>query len=240
MSVLNHLRNERGNLLLSGVIGALVTLLMVGVIAGSIIGFSAFQRSITAIADRTSALALLDSTFRTDVQWASRVRPTDNRAVEFTVPAAGGKCRVSVWTAVTTGPTTVVQTTVTSYPGINKTSSPVTCSGTAGTPLTQVLAADAAAGTSFGYTNASGRALKATAGVISFVDPAAPLPAGVTAKDWASLDLAAVALTTTLDASTSRATAYRFAQVADSVTLAPAGPDAPGYPVREGDLTALP
>ncbi|HEX9086502.1 MAG TPA: hypothetical protein VF867_03120 [Arthrobacter sp.] len=232
------LRGEAGSYMINTIIGSIVMTVVVGAIAAGILGLLLFQQAVTDRTDITKQVSLTDSTFRSDVLWASTINVTDNHTVEMTVPGQSSKCKVSTWTVNTSGAKTTVDVSVISYPGYDSSVNPVTCTGAPSAPSTQNFVSDAASSASFTFANAGGRDLQFTAGTAAVVD--APAPAGVTAKTWASVKPAAVALNVTVANSTDHRSSYRFAQTADNLSVVQDAADAPSHLVPEGDLTALP
>lgn len=234
------LRNEAGHLMVTTLVGSLVTLFVVGAIAAGILGLALFQKVIIDKADVTKEAAIADSTLRSDILWASSITPVNQYKVELTVPGQNGRCRIATWSiAPGTESTTIVDVIVVSYPATDATVNPVRCSGAPSEPSTQTIITDADPASTFTYTNAGGRPLTFTGGTAALAGPATP-PAGVTEKAWASTRLAAVALDTAVASSTDRKAAYRFAQTADNLSVVQDATDAPSHFVPEGNLTALP
>lgn len=232
------LRNERGNVMVSNLVGAFVMTLVAGAIASSIAGLLLFQTSLEKRTGATRSLSMVDTVLRSDVLWASEITAPTAKSMQLTVPGRDGKCKVTTWTIDAADGKTVLNTTVISYPGFDATVNPVRCSGTGSAPSTQTLASDLGSSTAFTYANPGGRPLSFTSGTPVPEGPAEP-PAGVTAKPWASTSLAAVALETVFDASTPQRAAYRIAQSARNLSVMPEAPDAPTHFVPEGDLTAI-
>jgi hypothetical protein len=238
--VRDHLRDESGNFMISTIIGSMVMMVVIGAIAAGVLGIALFQKAITEKSDVTKEAALADSTLRSDILWASSIAATDGKTVELTVPGQNGACRDATWTiAAGDGGKTTVDVTVVNYPAVDSTVNPVRCSGEPSAPSTQTLITDADPTSAFTYSNAGGRDLTFAAGTAT-VTGAAAVPAGVSAKAWASPKLAAVALNTAVASSTDRKAAYRFAQTADNLSAVQEAADAPSHFVPEGDLTALP
>ncbi|NVM96064.1 hypothetical protein [Arthrobacter wenxiniae] len=184
-------------------------------------------------------MSITDATFRSDVLWASSITATDQHQVQMTVPGQDGGCQIATWTITAVGAVTNVQASTVSYPGCDATANPVTCSGTPSPASVQTFMGDAAPDSTFTYANAAGRPLTLTAGATTLGGSDTP-PSGITAKQWASPGLGAVALNTGQGATSTAATGYRFAQTADNLSVVPGPADAPTHFVPEGDLTALP
>lgn len=235
-----HLNNEAGNFMISTMIGSVVMLVVIGAIASGILGIALYQKAITEKSDVTMEAARADATLRSDILWAASIAATDSKKVELTVPGQNGRCRVATWTI---GPgaegRTAVDVSVVNYPAVDATVNPVRCSGEPTEPSSQTIISDAGPASTFTYANAGGRELTFTAGAPVLAGPAT-VPAGISAKAWASTKLAAVALNTAVASSTDRSAGYRFAQTADNLSVVQEAADAPSHFVSEGNLTALP
>lgn len=234
------LRDERGNLMISALIGSVITLVVIGAIGAGILGIALFQKAITERSEVTQEAAVADSTLRSDILWASVITATNSSKVELTVPGRNGACRVATWTI---GPgaegRTAVNVSVLSYPSVDAGVNPVRCSGEPAGPSVQTLIADADPASAFTFANPGGRELLFTDGTAALAGPA-EAPAGVPAKAWASSKLSAVALSTAVASSTDRKATHRFAQIAENLSVVQEAADAPSHFVPEGNLTALP
>jgi hypothetical protein len=233
------LRNERGNVMVSNLVGAFVMTVVAGAIATSIAGLLLFQTSIGQKTGTTKSLSMVDAVFRSDVLWASEISTTTAKSVQMTVPGRDGKCKVSSWAIDTVDGKTELNITVVSYPAFDATVNPIRCSGTGSAPSTQTLATDLSGDTAFNYTNTGGRPVSYTAGAPELQGPA-DAPTGTSAKSWASTSLGAIALDVTFAASTAQRATYRIAQAGGNLSVLPAAPDAATHFIPEGDLTAIP
>ena len=92
------LKGQRGDYLASSMVGAFISLLVLGVVAAGIMGTSAFQAQLAVRSAVTNQASLTDSALRTDLIWASQIEAKDDTSFTATVPGADGGCRVSEWT----------------------------------------------------------------------------------------------------------------------------------------------
>lgn len=205
------LRGQRGDYLAQSMIGAVVSILVLGVVAAGIMGASSFQAQLAVRSSVTNEAATTDSALRTDLTWASKIDVTDNHKFTVTVPGTDHKCRISDWAVVDRDGSTKLVNTVYNYPSFNATTNPVSCSGTASAPNEQTMISSASPASAFTYRNAGGRELTYSAGAVTVVDPGAP-PAGITKGNWDSNEATTVALDTTVGYTTKISTPYRFAQ----------------------------
>lgn len=236
----DRLGNQAGNLMINSLVGSIVTLIIIGATGAGVLSMVLIHKAINEGSQVTHEMALTDSTFRSDVLWASTITATDSTRVELTVPGQNGRCRLSAWAVDTLADGTKdITVSVINYPSYDATVNPVRCSGTPDPASTQTIVKGADAATAFTYANQGGRELAYSAGTAALAGPATA-PAGVKAAAWNSTKLAAVALDTASENSKGKRTQYRISQTADNLSVIQEAADAATHFVPEGNLTALP
>lgn len=233
------LRGQRGDYLAQSMIGAFISMLVLGVVASGIMGATTFQAQMAVRSGITNEASTTDSALRTDLAWASKLEATDSRQFTITVPGTDSKCRISTWSIRDEEGTTKVVNTVYNYPTYNKNTNPVTCSGAVSPPNEQVMISNASPASAFTYRNAGGRDLTFTGGAVNSVDPGT-VPAGskVTKANWDSDEAAAVSMDTTVGYTTKVATPYRFVQAAASLNRTSGATAAERHFVPQGNMIA--
>lgn len=218
------LSSEAGDVLINSIAGAIVSVVAMGAVAAGITGISQFQIQQKVRADITNEASLTNASLRSDILWAADITPAGDRRVDMTVPGGSGGCEEVSWsigtadtedgdTEASDAATQVTLTTV-SYPGLDSTADEPACTGEPAGTTTAVMISDASPQSTFTYAGADGRDL-----VFDGTGSGSP---------------AAVALNTTVGASTDEAAPYRFSQ---AVRPAPGGTaDAPVHQVPEADL----
>lgn len=235
-----HLGSQAGNVMINSLVGSIVMLIVIGATGAGILGMVMFHKAISDGSAATQEVALTDSTFRSDVLWASVIAATDSSKVELTVPGQNGRCRVATWSIIALGDGTKnIDVSVLNYPSFDAAVNPVRCSGAPAPANVQTITTDADPASAFTFANIGGRELTYSAGAATLSGPAAP-PAGVKAQAWASPALAAVALNGASESSAGKRTEYRLSQTADNLSVIQEAADAPTHFVPEGNLTAVP
>lgn len=231
------LRSQAGNVLAGALIGSMVSLLLIGVIGSGIILLVTMQAKVGLSNNLTGQITAVDATLRADTRFASTITPTGDRAVSFTVPGEAGRCRTADWSVQEADGETQLVRVVTQYPEYDATVNPVRCGGTPSSPETAVMARSIAPDTRFGYANAGGRELTATAG--SLVPAAGDTrPASVPASKWGSSALASVSLTSSFGYGTATTRAVRIHQGAPSLSSVIGPADMPSHEIGDKSLRA--
>jgi hypothetical protein len=175
------LNNEAGNAMMSNLVGAVVMLGESGAVATGIAGMLTLQGEVNGRNAVTKEISLVDSVLRADILWASVITATDDSTVAMTTPGRDGRCKVNTWQIRAVDGKTVVDSTVVNYTGIDAAVNPVRCTGTASSPTTQTLIADASPSSAFSSTNPGGRRMLYSAGTPSLGRAATP-PTAVDTK----------------------------------------------------------
>lgn len=235
------LKGQSGDYLASSMVGAFISLLVLGVVAAGIMGTSAFQAQLAVRSAVTNQASLTDSALRTDLIWASQIEAKDDTSFTATVPGADGGCRVSEWTIRDSaeGNREVVNT-VYNYKSFNADTNPVSCSGGSTGRIDSVLVANASPGSAFTYRNAGGYELTYKDGVHEArTHDLASKPAAVSTVNWKSTKLDTVTLDTVVGYGSDTATPFRFTQAASNLDVVSNSPDGRPNFQEKGRLTAV-
>lgn len=214
MRAVTILRSERGEYLVRNMVGALISMLVLGVVAAGIMGAGSFHAKVSVRSAVTSQASAVEAAFGNDLTWASSIDIQDSHQFTATVPGNNGECRVSEWKIVS-GPdeTTRLINTVHGYPSFTKETNPVTCEGAPGPAVKNVMIDRAAKSTAFTYANAGGRALNFTDGDLLMTAAAEPKE-GVHRAAWDSVAPQIISIDTSIAAGTDTATDFTFTRAA--------------------------
>lgn len=162
------LREDRGNSLISTMVGAIISVLLLGLIAGGLMVFVNFFITIGSSNVITSAKTTVEQRFRQDITWASNI-PSDTATankVLFTIPNRSEEtCSEVEWTLAPVESKLQLQRNTRVYSKIIKpqTNTPSTAGSSTGTSIcggelkheqSEVLLKDAGAESKFSYANA--------------------------------------------------------------------------------------
>lgn len=221
------LRGQRGDYLATSMIGAFISLLVLGVVAAGIMGTSAFQAQLAVRSAVTNQASLTDSALRTDLIWASSIEAKDSTGFTATVPGADGGCRVSEWAIRDNADgNREIANTVYNYESFNPDTNPVSCSGNSTGRIDSTLVVSAAPNSAFTYRNTGGYELTFKDGEQEArTHDMASKPAAISAVNWNSTKLEAVTLDTVVGYGTDTATPFRFTQRAANLDVVANTPD---------------
>lgn len=235
------LRGQRGDYLATSMIGAFISLLVLGVVAAGIMGTSAFQAQLAVRSAVTNQASLTDSSLRTDLIWASKIDAKDSTGFTATVPGTDGGCRVSEWAIKDSAEGNVeIVNTVYNYESFNPDTNPVTCSGDSTGRIDSTLITNAAPNSAFTYRNTAGYELTYKDGQQEArTHDLSSKPASISTVNWKSTKLEAVTLDTVVGYGTDTATPFRFSQSASNLDVVSNTPDGRPNFQAKGSLAAV-
>ena len=92
------LGNERGSILPGTIAGSLLNLIVLGIIAAAISGQAFLHLNMSKRSAQISAVALSDTTLRSDIAWAGKV--TANPGTLILESSVDGRCRTAAWAVI--------------------------------------------------------------------------------------------------------------------------------------------
>jgi len=238
--ILGLLRDQRGDYVAQQMVGAIVTVMVMGVIATALVSATQLFQ---VIAERTAVTEQATSTgsaLRSDITWASAIVPGDgqgqdaHRQVSFVIPGREARCQESTWFIRDTGGRRDLVNRVANYDGYDASTTPVTCTGARLVLTEQVMVEDIDPGAAFRYYNAGGRmfsdpqdgtfAPECGPGQVDGDGCQAQVPAGAKPRDLASKAVVSVELATTVGKNSRMAMPYRFRETATNLHKVPLRP----------------